>query len=60
MSDDKDTIEVDDDFVIEEPEEVPPVQVETAKTNLSKRRTIDNMLDERRLRRQLADYDFDF
>ncbi|MGI3748352.1 hypothetical protein JN403_10655 [Pseudomonas sp. 15A4] len=60
MSDEKDTIEVDDDFVIEEPEEVPAVPVETAKTNLSKRRTIDNLLEERRLQRQLADYDFDF
>ncbi|HEX8588253.1 PA3496 family putative envelope integrity protein [Pseudomonas sp.] len=60
MSDEKDTIEVDDDFVIEEPEEVTPVPAETAKTNLSKRRTIDNMLEERRLQRQLADYDFDF
>ena len=62
MSDEKDTleVEVDDDFVIEEPEEVPPVPVETAKTNLSKRRTIDNLLEERRLQRQLADYDFDF
>ncbi|MDC6379997.1 hypothetical protein BW687_007385 [Pseudomonas graminis] len=60
MSDEKDTIEVDDDFVIEEPEEVPAVPVETAKTNLGKRRTIDNLLEERRLQRQLADYDFDF
>ena len=32
---------------------------ETAKTNLSKRRTIDNLLEERRLQKQLADYDFD-
>ena len=60
MSDEKDTLEVDDDFVIEEPEEALPVLVETAKTNLSKRRTIDNLLEERRLQRQLADYDFDF
>lgn len=61
MSDEKDTLEeVDDDFVIEEPEEVPAVPVEIAKTNLSKRRTIDNLLEERRLQRQLADYDFDF
>lgn len=60
MSDEKDTLEVDDDFVIEEPEEALPVPVETAKTNLSKRRTIDNLLEERRLQRQLADYDFDF
>lgn len=33
--------------------------VETAKTNLSKRRTIDNMLEERRLQKQLADFDYD-
>ena len=33
---------------------------EVAKTNLSKRRTIDNLLEERRLQKQLADYDFDF
>jgi hypothetical protein len=33
--------------------------VEVAKTNLSKRRTIDNLLEERRLQKQLADYDFD-
>ncbi|WP_419213158.1 PA3496 family putative envelope integrity protein, partial [Pseudomonas syringae] len=26
---------------------------------LSKRRTIDNLLEERRLQKQLADYDFD-
>jgi hypothetical protein len=33
--------------------------VETTKSNLSKRRTIDNLLEERRLQRRLADYDFD-
>jgi hypothetical protein len=60
MSDDKDTLEVDDDFVIEEQDEATPVPVEAAKTNLSKRRTIDNLLEERRLQKQLADYDFDF
>jgi hypothetical protein len=59
MSDEKDTIEADDDFVIEDPDETPPVPVEAAKTNLSKRRTIDNLLEERRLQRQLADYDYD-
>lgn len=59
MSDETDTIEVDDDFVVEDPDETPPVPVEAAKTNLSKRRTIDNLLEERRLQRQLADYDFD-
>ncbi|MGZ9707708.1 PA3496 family putative envelope integrity protein [Pseudomonas sp. PvP006] len=50
MSDD--LVESDDDVV-----ETPVVEV--AKTNLSKRRTIDNLLEERRLKKQLADYDFD-
>jgi hypothetical protein len=47
-----------DDFVSADPED-PQVPVETAKTNLSKRRTIDNLLEERRLQKQLADYDYD-
>ncbi|WP_296252011.1 PA3496 family putative envelope integrity protein [Pseudomonas sp. UBA4194] len=58
MSDDKEELDVDDDFVAVENDEAEPV-VETAKTNLSKRRTIDNLLEERRLQKQLADYDFD-
>lgn len=55
MSTDKDEL-IEDDFVAEDEGEP---QVEPAKTNLSKRRTIDNLLEERRLKRQLADYDFD-
>ncbi|MDF0731193.1 hypothetical protein P0Y43_10695 [Pseudomonas entomophila] len=55
MSTDKDEL-IEDDFAAED--EVEP-QVEPAKTNLSKRRTIDNLLEERRLQRQLADYDYD-
>jgi hypothetical protein len=47
-----------DDFVSADPEDTQ-VPVETAKTNLSKRRTIDNLLEERRLQKQLADYDYD-
>jgi len=58
MSDDKEELDVDDDFVVVENDEAESV-VETAKTNLSKRRTIDNLLEERRLQKQLADYDFD-
>ncbi len=58
MSADKEQLDVEDDFVTVEADEVEPV-VEVAKTNLSKRRTIDNLLEERRLQRQLADYDFD-
>jgi hypothetical protein len=59
MSDDKEQIDVDDDFVSVDSDEAAQVPVEAAKTNLSKRRTIDNLLEERRLQKQLADYDFD-
>jgi hypothetical protein len=58
MSTDKEQLDVEDDFIAAETEDSEPV-VEVAKTNLSKRRTIDNLLEERRLKRQLADYDFD-
>ncbi|MBB2496558.1 PA3496 family putative envelope integrity protein [Aquipseudomonas ullengensis] len=61
MSTDKENLEIEDDFVAEDAEEPSterPV-VEVAKTNLAKRRIIDNLLDERRLRKQLGDYDFD-
>lgn len=59
MSTDKEQLDSDDDFVVVESDEIVQSPVETAKTNLSKRRTIDNLLEERRLQRQLADYDFD-
>ena len=57
MSTDKEELEleVDDDPA----DDAEPV-AEVAKTNLSKRRTIDNLLEERRLQKKLADYDFDF
>ena len=60
MTTEKEDLDVDDDFVVAEAEveEVEPV-AEVNKTNLTKRRTIDNLLEERRLQRQLADYDFD-
>lgn len=58
MAEDKSDIDVDDDFEIdgEAPETVEPV---VSKTNLTKRRLIDNMLEERRLKRQISEYDFD-
>lgn len=59
MSTDKEQLDVDDDFTAVESDDNEPAPVEQAKTNLSKRRTIDNMLEERRLQRQLADYDYD-
>jgi hypothetical protein len=52
-------IELEDDPVVQDTEETAEAPVEVAKTNLAKRRVIDNLLDERRLRKQLADYDFD-
>ncbi|MDO7897170.1 PA3496 family putative envelope integrity protein [Pseudomonas citrulli] len=59
MSTGKEQLDVEDDFIAVESDDAEPVVVEVAKTNLSKRRTIDNLLEERRLQKQLADYDFD-
>ncbi|MEB0039749.1 MULTISPECIES: PA3496 family putative envelope integrity protein [unclassified Pseudomonas] len=59
MSTGKEQLDEDDDFVAVDADDDTQPPVETAKTNLSKRRTIDNMLEERRLQRRLADYDFD-
>ncbi|WP_248749929.1 hypothetical protein [Pseudomonas sp. MWU15-20650] len=58
MSTGKEQLDVEDDLVESDDDGEAPV-VEVAKTNLSKRRTIDNLLEERRLQKQLADYDFD-
>ncbi|KWS12077.1 MULTISPECIES: PA3496 family putative envelope integrity protein [Pseudomonas syringae group] len=60
MSTDNEQLDVDDDLVSIDTDDTEPATVEPAKTNLSKRRTIDNLLEERRLQKQLADYDFDF
>lgn len=58
MSTDKEELDMDDDSPT--PEEFSADNTaQAAKTNLSKRRTIDNLLEERRLQKQLADYDFD-
>lgn len=57
MSTDKEDLAIDDDIETTDDDAEPVVEV--AKTNLSKRRTIDNLLEERRLQKQLADYDFD-
>ncbi len=59
MSTGKEEIETEEDFVAEDSDEVE-TPVEVAKTNLTKRRIIDNYLEERRLQKQLSDYDFDF
>ena len=60
MSTGKEQLDVEDDVVgAESDDEAAETPVEVAKTNLSKRRTIDTLLEERRLQKQLADYDFD-
>jgi hypothetical protein len=59
MSTGKEQLDEDDDFAAVDADDDNQPPVETAKTNLSKRRTIDNLLEERRLQRRLADYDFD-
>jgi hypothetical protein len=56
----KEDLEIDDDYIAEDPEEIEDeAPVEAAKTNLTKRRVIDNLLEERRLKKALAEYDFD-
>ena len=59
MSTSKEELELDEDVVSEDSDEVVEAPVEVAKTNLTKRRIIDNLLEERRLHKQLAEYDFD-
>ena len=49
---------LDDDLATEEQAPVASAP-STAKSNLARRRVIDNLLDERRLQRRLDDYDFD-
>jgi hypothetical protein len=58
MSTAKEDLELDEDFVAEDADD-GDAPVEVAKTNLTKRRVIDNFLEERRLHKQLAEYDFD-
>ncbi|MFJ4196669.1 PA3496 family putative envelope integrity protein [Pseudomonas sp. NPDC089534] len=58
MSTSKEQLDVEDDFIATEDDDAES-KVEVAKTNLSKRRTIDNLLEERRLQKQLAEFDYD-
>lgn len=58
MSTGKENLELDEDFAAEDADDAD-TPVEIAKTNLTKRRIIDNFLEERRLHKQLAEYDFD-
>lgn len=56
---DKEDIQIEDDFIAEDDDESSDAPVEVAKTNLTKRRIIDNLLEERRLQKELNDFDFD-
>jgi|TARA_Y100001968_G_scaffold316151_1_gene343605 hypothetical protein len=55
----KEDIQIEDDFIAEDDDESSEAPVEVAKTNLTKRRIIDNLLEERRLQKELNDFDFD-
>ncbi len=59
MSTDKQPLEDDDELSTDDGDESVEAPPEVAKTNLAKRKVIDNYLDERRLQKQLNDYDFD-
>lgn len=56
----KEELELDDDFIGEEADDIAEVEpASNSKTTLTKRRVIDNLLEERRLNKELADYDYD-
>ena len=54
----KTEIELDDDDFLEE-DDSPETELLNSKSNLTRRRQIDDYLEERRLQKQLADFDFD-
>ena len=57
----KDDLELDDDFIDDDnADDEPEAVVENSKSSLTKRRIIDNLLEEKRLNRELAEYDYDF
>ncbi|TVP91906.1 MAG: hypothetical protein EA348_03135 [Pseudomonadaceae bacterium] len=55
----KPDIELDDDDFIDEDDTPDTDNSVNQRSNLTKRRQIDNYLEERRLQKQLSDYDFD-
>ncbi|MEH6564415.1 MAG: hypothetical protein V7756_03715 [Halopseudomonas sp.] len=55
----KSDIELDDDEFIEEDDTPDTDNAPNSKASLTKRRLIDNYLEERRLQRELSDFDFD-
>ena len=59
MSQAKSDIELDDDDFIEEDDAPETDSAPISKNSLTKRRLIDNYLEERRLQKELDDFDFD-
>ena len=59
MSTGKEELEVEEDYTTADQEEIVEPVIEVAKTNLAKRRTIDALLEEKRLRKELEDYGYD-
>ncbi|MNF38466.1 hypothetical protein D3C84_194180 [compost metagenome] len=61
MAQAKTDLDLEEDLVVDaEPEDAEgSSDAPTSKTNLAKRRVIDNLLEEKRLKKQLAEYDFD-
>tara|TARA_R110000764_G_scaffold23354_1_gene57169 strand:- start:72 stop:251 length:180 start_codon:yes stop_codon:yes gene_type:complete len=55
----KSDIELDDDEFIEEDDTPDTDSAPNSKASLTKRRLIDNYLEERRLQRELSEFDFD-
>ncbi len=55
----KENIDLEDDFLTDELEDAEDAEADVTKSNLAKRRIIDNILEERRLNKQIADFDFD-
>lgn len=62
MTQAKTDLDLDEDFVTEPEQDearVTEAPATKAAPSLAKRRVIDNLLEERRLKRQLDDYDYD-
>lgn len=57
----KEELELDDDFIDDEEDSIDDAEtvVEESKNTLTKRRIIDNLLEERRLNKELSDYDYE-
>lgn len=55
----KPDIELDEEDDFLEEDDRPETEIMHSKSNLTRRRQIDDYLEERRLQRELADFDFD-